>query len=207
MNLKKFKKSLVSIVLGSSLFLGNGGVICQQSKARFPDEFINSQFEKYKDNSEMIRIIKVLKFFSGLHHEPKHADDLSFIHTSSLSLFTRLIPLIDSEEPTEFCKVLFANAMMAATATELYIKITLAEPGGTTSKDLTNEMLFERLNSCSEYNIVITILKEELKLIFSDQQINDPQVEKPEGYSRLDNAKLYIRLKNLLTSAIELLSE
>ena len=69
MNLKKFKKSLVSIVLGSSLFLGNRGVICQQPKAWFPDEFFTTARETYKGKPGMKLLLDILEFFSNLAPE------------------------------------------------------------------------------------------------------------------------------------------
>ncbi len=69
MNFKKFKKSLVSIVLGSSLFLVNGGVICQQPKAWFTDEFFTNAKERYKDDQNIQLLLIVLEFLSKLSNQ------------------------------------------------------------------------------------------------------------------------------------------
>ena len=84
MNLKKFKKSLVSIVLGSSLFFGNGGVICQQSKAWLSDEFFTTARETYKDNPGMKLLLSVSEFLSKLSRP-------STLETEFLSLKEKLL--------------------------------------------------------------------------------------------------------------------
>ena len=177
------------------------------------EEFFD-EFEKYKDNSEMIRILNVLKFFSELHKKPEYADVLRFIYLSSYSRSEKgLAPVRKSPGPGSF-RVFFARAMMAATAIGSFDGMRLVTPDGTTTKMLTKELLFGNLHClCSEYDIGTEILREELKLIFSVWYINDPcfsefllkllKAKPHEGYSS------YIgkQLENLLTSAIELLSE
>jgi len=218
MNLKKFKKSLVSIVLGSSLFLVNGGVICQQPKAWLPDEFINSEIEKYQKFPEMLKIINVLKFFSDLHEKPEYAGALSFIHTSSLSRLKYLSTVRTNAVTKKLFQVSFTRAMVAATAPIPSSRIVLQTSDGKTTKNLPMELLFEHLNLlCSDCGInpVTTILQDELTLILSIkhflnlQEIQTRIKEKtsPEEYTITCNQKIELQLEDLLPSAIELLSE
>ena len=79
MNLKKFKKSLVSIVLGSSLFIGNGGGIFQHPKAWLSDEFFTTARETYKDNPDMTLIIDFVKFFSDKNSDSNYEDEISLL--------------------------------------------------------------------------------------------------------------------------------
>ena len=210
MNLKKFKKSLVSIVLGSSLSLGNGGVVCQQPKAWFYNEFIDSETEKYAHNPEMTKIIKVLKFFSDLYKKPEYAGALRFIYTSSLLRLKDLAEVRESAGSTESFQVLFTNAIVVAIFKGPAIGTMFKNTDGTHVFKATEELL-ELLCLCSECTIdpVTKILQEELELIFSGQQINDPivVVGEPASSCSFYNSELDIQLKNLLTSAIELLSE
>ena len=80
MNLKKFKKSLVSIVLGSSLFLGNGGVICHQLKAWFSEDSFTTVRETYKDNPNMTLIIDFVKSFSDKNSDSNYKDEISLLY-------------------------------------------------------------------------------------------------------------------------------
>ena len=214
MNLKKFKKSLVSIVLGSSLFIGNRGVICQQPRAWFPDEFIDSEKEKCAHNPEMTKIINVLKFFSDLHNEPEYAYVLRVIACSSLLHFENLAKVRKSDVTKQFCQFMLTRAMFAATVAGPFKELELEKTDGEIIYQ-TKELLFEQLCLCSERTIdpVTAILQEELKLIFSVRQIKDLsemkklKVETPEGYSWFYNSKIGTQLKHLLNSAIKLLSE
>ena len=84
MNLKKFKKSLVSIVLGSSLFIGNGGGIFQHPKAWLSDEFFTTARETYKDDQKIQLLLIVLEFLSELSRP-------STLETEFLSLKEKLL--------------------------------------------------------------------------------------------------------------------
>ncbi|MBP3320374.1 MAG: hypothetical protein J6K87_01855 [Clostridia bacterium] len=208
MNLKKFKKSLVSIVLGSSLFLGNGGVICQQPRAWLTEKFFKTAGETYKDNSKMTKIINVFKFFSDLHNEPEYASALIFICMSSSLRLKGLTPLRESATPTELFQLLFANAMIAATINGPSIGSNFKKPDGS-DVTITETYNLKLLCWCSERTIapVTEILQEELELIFSGQQINDTQIETPKSYCLFCNPKIDTQLKYLLNSANKLLSE
>ena len=213
MNLKKFKKSLVSIVLGSSLFLVNGG-ICQQPKAWFPDKFINSEIEKYENFPEMIKIINVLKFFSDLHEKPEYTDALHIIYLESLSYEKKLAESGTAETPEQRCTKWFAKAMVAATDSKSVIGFELCRPDGKLLP-ITREQLFGVLclNAIQSDKPVPEILEPELELIFSGQQINDQnvmiplRVAKPESSCSFYNSHIDDQLENLLNSAIKLLSK
>ena len=84
MNLKKFKKSLVSIVLGSSLFIGNGGGIFQHPKAWLSDEFFTTARETYKDDQKIQLLLIVSEFLSELSRP-------STLETEFLSLKEKLL--------------------------------------------------------------------------------------------------------------------
>ena len=108
MNFKKFKKSLVSIVLGSSLFLGNGGVICQQPRAWLTDEFFTNAKEKYKDDQNMKLLLIVSEFLSDLGQS-------SPLNTGFLPLKKRLL-----DEP--FGLKLYQNQTPALKSIILYLE-------------------------------------------------------------------------------------
>ena len=78
MNFKKIKKSLVSIVLGSSFFV-NGGVICQQPKALFPEGFLKTAKKIYENDHNMTLIINFLELFSDKCSELSDTESMTLL--------------------------------------------------------------------------------------------------------------------------------
>jgi len=108
MNFKKIKKSLVSIVLGSSLFLVNGGVVCQQPKALFPEGFLETAKKTYENDHNMTLIINFLELFSDKYSE--------LSDTESMALLTKIF-VISTENSRDYIE--------KAQQKDLYIITTL----------------------------------------------------------------------------------
>jgi len=157
MNFKKIKKSLVSAVLGSSLFLVNGGVICQQPKARFTDEFINSEIKKYQKFPEMIKIIKVLKFFSDFRNKPENenvSNTLLNACKKNLDTLTKIKP--ENRTNDWFCRFILNFSFYLALCTD----ITDPKPATRTTEELFTTLYVNMQHAAGQLNINCLVQKE-----------------------------------------------
>ncbi len=167
MNFKKFKKSLVSIVLGSSLFLVNGGVICQQPKARFTDEFINSEIKKYQKFPEMIKIIKVLKFFSDFRKKPENENVSNTLLDACEKNLDTLIKIKPENRTNEwFCRFILNFSFYLALCSDVPLKVTLLtditypKPATRTTEELFKQLYVNMQHAAGQLNINCLVQKE-----------------------------------------------
>ncbi len=145
MNFKKIKKSLVSIVLGSSLFLVNGGGICQQPKAVFPEGFLKTAKEIYENDHNMTLIINFLELFSNKCSELLRSD------TESMKLLTEIF-VISAENSRDSIKKVQQKDLYIITTLMLFAflsRLTLPEETPTLTK--TPEEYFQQIQSNLAY--------------------------------------------------------
>ena len=172
MNLKKFKKSLVSIVLGSSLFLGNG-VICQHPKALFTDEFINSEKEKYAHDLEMTKIIKVSNLFSDFRKEPKNknvSDTLLNACEKNMNKLTNIKP--KNRKIKWSCRFILNVSFYLAFLSSVPRRVALLQDTPTTTEELFKK-LYETINDAAEQSDIDRLVRTEINSIFEIANYND----------------------------------